>query len=475
MMEEQIREWTSAAEHACRDTVTKVNGYDYMDDHEIESTSKRVEPPHPSANVDHSLECVTTKCFALPIDREHKIIDALNAESQLSEQKAYGEPPVLLADIFSTKYLELMYSDQVFTGDNASTSVSELHNVNGGSRKMVPCPPWQQNLRLVRGKFIYDTGTLEKKLEKLISDNADNRNFFEKEILKRNRRIKIFSEIHLKHLQMLKKSPAATSLITELMDHEIKRFACGLPIYDVRKDISNILCNQGRVLFIVADTGSGKSTQVPQYLAFDGIIAASQKVLCSQPRKAAVYELAMRVTKEASLNNHCLVNVPIYKDGIKPNLNAKINFVTEKHLLDCIQQDDKLSQFGCVMIDEVHERTISTDICLGMMKKVLRLRPDMKLVISSATLNPEPLLEYFSEFQAQKLEALGRQYPIEICYEPPVSRCKGIGSLMWDYIDRTVEKVINICESEAKKQPFCDTFWEDNLEVHAAHIMAFLS
>ncbi|VDP13011.1 unnamed protein product, partial [Onchocerca flexuosa] len=134
-----------------------------------------------------------------------------------------------------------------------------------------------------------------------------------------------------------------------------------------------------------------------------------------------------------------------------------------------------MSQFGCVVIDEVHERTLYTDLCLGMMKKILRLRPDMKLVISSATLDAEPLLNYFAEFQAKKLEVPGRQYPIKICYEPPNSGCKGLKSLMRDYIDRTVEKVINICESEAKKQPFEDISWKDSLETHAAHIMAFLS
>lgn len=70
----------------------------------------------------------------------------------------------------------------------------------------------------------------------------------------------------------------------------------------------------------------------------------------------------------------------------KPNLNAKINFVTEKHLLDCIKKDRRLSQFGCVMMDEVHERTVNTDMCLGMMKIVLKLRPDMKLVSFSGTI-----------------------------------------------------------------------------------------
>lgn len=77
-------------------------------------------------------------------------------------------------------------------------------------------------------------------------------------------------------------------------------------------------------------------------------------------------------------NNYIIL--PFNAFRLEPNLNAKINFITEKHLLDCIQQDHRLSQFGCVMIDEVHERTVNTDICLGMMKKVLRLRSDMKLV-----------------------------------------------------------------------------------------------
>ncbi|VBB31249.1 unnamed protein product [Acanthocheilonema viteae] len=496
MMEEQIREWTSAAERNCTD-VKKTNGHDYSNSRDIESISKCAES-HLLANIDYSHEYMnlsvhghnskfdylfrTSEYFPLQIHREDKI-DDFTAQSRSSKQKAYGEPPVFTNDFFSTRYLELVLTDQVFDVDSGTlnesftfseTSANELCNVNRGGQKMIPCPPWQQFVYRIRGKFIYETGRLEK-LKEHEPSNTDYCDFLEKEILKRNRRMNIFGEIHTKHVQKLKKLPIAATLITELMNHEIERFAQGLPIYDIRKDIRNILCNQGRVLFIVADTGSGKSTQIPQYIVFDGIITASQKVLCCQPRKTAVWELAIRVAKETSLNNHCLVNVPIYKDGMRPNLNGKINFITEKYLLDCIQQDHKLSQFGCVIIDEVHERTALTDMCLGMMKKVLRLRPDMKLVISSATMDPEPLLKYFAEFQAQKLEVSGRQYPIKICYEPPVSGCKGIKSLMWDYINRTVEKVINICESEAKKQPFDDTSSEDSLETHAAHIMAFLS
>ncbi|VDK68756.1 unnamed protein product [Litomosoides sigmodontis] len=439
IMEQQIREWCSSI--ACTNAVPKV-----------------------------------AEDSIIPVHRMPKV-DAVDVQSQSSSNKAYGEPPTFtINDLYSTQYLESVIKNSTFGMDITSSrrNATLLRGVNYCSRKMIPCPPWQQALRRVRGKFICDTGKLKKRKEHEASSISDC-DFLEAEILKRSLRLKIFDEIHAKCVQMLKKSPTAETLIAEIMEHEIERFAQGLPIYDIRKNIKDVLCNQARVLLIVADTGSGKSTQIPQYLAFDDIITTTQKVLCTQPRKTAVYDLATRVAKETSLSNQCLVNISVYKNGMRPIPNAKINFITEQHLLDCILQDDKLSPFGCVVIDEVHERTLNTDMCLGMMKRVLRLRSDMKLVICSATVDPEPILEYFAEFKAQKLEVQGRQYPIKICYEPPVTGCGGIRSLIWDYIDRTVKKVAHICSNEAKKQPFEEISLDDTLETHAAHIMAFLS
>uniref|UniRef100_A0A915PKQ7 RNA helicase n=1 Tax=Setaria digitata TaxID=48799 RepID=A0A915PKQ7_9BILA len=379
-------------------------------------------------------------------------IPPMRIEDINDKQKEYGEPPTFWLDSMFPKCLDLIFnSEELF-------------------------PPWIQSVHYIRGGFIRETGKLSKAANCLqYNINDCEQNFLKREISERERRIKIFDEIQAEHVRMLKKSPAAEAIVTERMKKEIERFACGLPVYNIRNDIKDILCNQGRVLLIVSDTGSGKSTQIPQFLVFDGTIAAAQKILCSQPRKGAVCELAGRVAKETSLSSYCFVNIPVYKKGLEPNLSAKINFVTEKHLLDCIQRDHSLSSYGCVMIDEVHERTINTDMCLGMMKKVLRMRPDMKLVISSATMDPEPLLNYFAEFQPKKLEIPGRQYSIKICYEPPFSGSRGIKSLMRDYVDRTVEKVISICASEAEKLPFEDIFWEDSLKTHAAHVMAFLS
>nr|CRZ22073.1 Bm6894, isoform b [Brugia malayi] len=410
---------------------------------------------------------VTTKSI---LCTDHEI--AIKTQPYSSKNKEYGEPPdVFCLDSSSIEFLYSIFDNRFSAKNNAKTNTSESCKVNRQNQKLVPCLPWQQSLHRVRGRVKYHIGRLTNLKKTIGSDKLDD---CEQEILKQNQAKEIFNKIHNRHVQMLKELPSAG--VAELMEHEIDRFANGLPVYSIREDIKNILCNEGRVLLIVAGTGSGKSTQIPQYLLFDGIIDSSKKILCSQPRKTAVHELAMRVKKETSLNNYCFVNVPVYKEnGNKPNLDAKINFITVKHLLDCIKQDPILSQFGCVVIDEVHERTVYTDLCLGLMKKILKLRSDMKLVITSATLDPELLLNYFAEFQAKKLEIPGHHYSVKICYEPPFSRCKGTRTLIQDYIDRTVEKVVDICKSEAEKQPFEeDIAWEDSLEIHAAHIMAFL-
>ncbi|VDN19186.1 unnamed protein product [Gongylonema pulchrum] len=85
------------------------------------------------------------------------------------------------------------------------------------------------------------------------------------------------------------------------MEREIDRFASGLPIYNFRPDIKRILCHETQVLVVVAETGSGKSTQIPQYLALDGIVPVEKKILCTQPRKTAAEVLTRRVAHETSL------------------------------------------------------------------------------------------------------------------------------------------------------------------------------
>ncbi|VDN06937.1 unnamed protein product [Thelazia callipaeda] len=264
-------------------------------------------------------------------------------------------------------------------------------------------------------------------------------------------------------------SPNATNSHSKQTKQEMISITRKLPIHSIREEMKNILCNEARVLLIIAETGCGKSTCIPQFLALDDIVASSHQILCTQPRKTALCEVAKSVAEY--LTNCCSVNT--YNDRLSGKTNGKIIFATEKNLLDIVQLDDTLSSFGCVMIDEVHERTMSTDMCLGMMKKVLRLRLDMKLVICSATMDADPLLNYFSEFQARKLEVSGRRFPIQILYEPPSpSESLRISCLMRDYVGRTVQKVIDICDAEAKKQPFQNV--GNVSEMHAGHILAFL-
>uniref|UniRef100_A0A183I082 Helicase ATP-binding domain-containing protein n=1 Tax=Onchocerca flexuosa TaxID=387005 RepID=A0A183I082_9BILA len=291
-----------------------VVGHNYNNDRDNKSTSEYAEL-HPLVKIDYNYAYMITKCSVPAIHIEHES-GAVEAQFRSSEKKVYGEPPTFYLDAFSTKYLNLIFSNQSFYNPYLSEflhfvllMLTSREQVQMSSVILqVPSPPWQQSVRRIRGRFNYDTGRLtifNKNTEQFKPNNVDDYDF-EEEILKRNCRIEIFEEMHAKHMRMLENSPDATGLITELMDHEIERFACGLP---------------GRVLLIIADTGSGKSTQIPQYLIFDGIITASQKVLCTQPRKAAVCELAMRVAKETSLSSHCLVNIPISTDIYDSEVN----------------------------------------------------------------------------------------------------------------------------------------------------------
>ncbi|EJD76413.1 hypothetical protein LOAG_16647 [Loa loa] len=213
IMKEQIQEWSPATENTCTYAITKIDDYCYSGGRNIRSTSESAEP-RPSVNVDCNHLYMFTKCSVLPMRIEHES-GTVKAQSYSSKEEACSERSVFFPDIFSTKYLDLIFSNQVFTRNNAGTCTNELCKVNRRNQRQVPSPPWQQFLHRVRGRFIADTRRLMKLQETVEPNNVHDCDFFKKEIPKRKCRIEIFDEIHTKHMQMLEKSPHATKLITE--------------------------------------------------------------------------------------------------------------------------------------------------------------------------------------------------------------------------------------------------------------------
>jgi HrpA-like RNA helicase len=184
-----------------------------------------------------------------------------------------------------------------------------------------------------------------------------------------------------------------------------------LPVHQFRQQIIDTVRNH-RVTIIAADTGAGKSTQVPQYLMEAGF----QKIICTQPRRIACISLAKRVAYETASVYGSEVAYQIRFEATQ-TLLTRILFLTEGVLLRQFASDPLLSQYNVIVVDEVHERHAMGDFLLGILKKALQDREDLKLVLMSATINAELFSKYFND--APLIEVPGKTYPVEIEYIPP--------------------------------------------------------
>lgn len=184
-----------------------------------------------------------------------------------------------------------------------------------------------------------------------------------------------------------------------------------LPVFAYRDQFLAAL-EDHQILVVVGETGSGKTTQLPQYLHEAGYTTRG-KVGCTQPRRVAAMSVAARVAKEMGVRLGSEVG---YAIRFEDNSNDKtiLKYMTDGMLLREFMSDPSLGSYSCLMIDEAHERTLHTDILFGLIKDIARFRPDLKILISSATLNAQKFAEYFDE--APIFNIPGRMYPVDVHY-----------------------------------------------------------
>lgn len=187
-----------------------------------------------------------------------------------------------------------------------------------------------------------------------------------------------------------------------------------LPIYQYRDEFLAAL-EQHQILVIVGETGSGKTTQLPQYLHEAGYTKDGLKVGCTQPRRVAAMSVAARVADEMGVKVGNEVGYSIrFEDSTSDKTILK--YMTDGMLLREFMTEPDLGEYSAIMIDEAHERTVHTDILLALVKDLSRERPEMKLLISSATMNAAKFAEYFDD--APIFNIPGRRYPVDIHYTP---------------------------------------------------------
>ncbi|KAF5360989.1 hypothetical protein D9756_004819 [Leucocoprinus leucothites] len=187
-----------------------------------------------------------------------------------------------------------------------------------------------------------------------------------------------------------------------------------LPIYQYKQDIIDAV-REHQVLIVVAETGSGKTTQLPQYLHDAGFTANGQKIGCTQPRRVAAMSVAARVAEEMGTKVGYEVGYSIRFEDCTSDKTI-LKYMTDGMLLREFLTEPDLASYSVLIIDEAHERTLSTDILFALVKDIARFRPELRLLISSATVDAEKFSEYFDG--APAFYVPGRQFPVDIHYTP---------------------------------------------------------
>lgn len=219
-----------------------------------------------------------------------------------------------------------------------------------------------------------------------------------------------------------------------ISNKSIKEQRESLPVYRLKTELMKAIFGN-QVLIVIGETGSGKTTQVTQYCVELGI-ANKGMIGCTQPRRVAAVSVAKRVAEEYGCALGEQVGYSIrFEDVTSPQ--TIIKYMTDGMLMREYLADNDLTRYSLLMLDEAHERTIHTDVLFGLLKDLCRRRPELRIIVTSATLDAEKFSNYF--FKCPIFTIPGRTYPVEILYtKEPES----------DYLEAAMITVMQIHLSE---------------------------
>ncbi|KAG0050824.1 DEAH-box ATP-dependent RNA helicase prp22 [Gryganskiella cystojenkinii] len=211
-------------------------------------------------------------------------------------------------------------------------------------------------------------------------------------------------------------------------------------IYDHRDGLMNAIRDNG-ILVIIGETGSGKTTQLPRYVIeeFRGM-----RVGVTQPRRIAAISVAKRVAEEYDCRVGDTVGYTVRFDD-NTSSRTRLKYMTDGVLLREATMDPLLEKYDLLIIDEAHERTVETDVLFGLLKRTKAKRPNLKLLIMSATLNVEKFSDYFDECPIYDIP--GRTYDVEILHSRDSAKLR---TLKPNYLAKSVDTVMHILNKEVQ-------------------------
>ncbi|ORY78149.1 P-loop containing nucleoside triphosphate hydrolase protein [Protomyces lactucae-debilis] len=207
-----------------------------------------------------------------------------------------------------------------------------------------------------------------------------------------------------------------------------------LPVFQLRAPFLKAM-DENQMLIVVGETGSGKTTQLTQYLAEEGFTRHGM-IGCTQPRRVAATSVAKRVAEEVGCRLGQEVGYSVRFDDCSSPA-TRIKYLTDGMLQRECLLDPDLKKYSVIILDEAHERTIATDVLFGLLKKSVKRRSDLKIIVTSATLDADKFSKYFHDCPVFTIP--GRTYPVEILHtkEPET-----------DYLEAALMSVMQIHLSE---------------------------
>ena len=253
----------------------------------------------------------------------------------------------------------------------------------------------------------------------------------------------------------------AHKILEKKFQRECCKYENALPIYARRCEILRVI-NSHQTCVLIGETGSGKSTQLVQYLYEEGY-AEHGLIACTQPRKLAARSLAMHVSREVDEKNG--QTYAYFGAESRWKGKPKVVFMTDHTLLNECIADRRLSKYTAIVIDEAHERSIHTDILIALIKRCLPERQDLRVIVTSATINPKSFSDYFGGWDnCPVITVPGRVFPVDVFWD----EISEVALLDRNYVNETVMKAHGIHIENKGKEGDILVFLTSPVEIEQA-------
>ncbi|KAJ3212239.1 DEAH-box RNA helicase prp16, partial [Clydaea vesicula] len=227
-----------------------------------------------------------------------------------------------------------------------------------------------------------------------------------------------------------------------------------LPVFAVREELLKVV-RDNQIIIIVGETGSGKTTQLTQFLMEDGYTNYG-KIGCTQPRRVAAMSVAKRVSEEMGSKLGTTVGYSIRFEDCTDE-STVIKYMTDGILLRECLNGANLDQYSAIIMDEAHERALNTDVLMGLLKRIIARRRDLRLIVTSATMNAERFSEFFGNVPIFTIP--GRTFPVEIMFHKTVVE---------DYVEGAVKQILSVHLSQPKGDILVFMTGQEDIEVTCA-------